>query len=145
MVDLIDFNLVVLLQNLKLKIVEMPSDGDCMYGAIEHQLHIHHQRQLDVVSLRRATAKQLRTHKERYLPFMPSSQSDDKLMDEAEYERYCDQVEKTSCWGGNVELQALATHLGHEIQVVQANGPVITIKPTHGVKQLQEAKPLQLR
>lgn len=125
----------------------MPSDGDCMYRAIEHQLRLHQQQTVDIQALRRAAAQQLRAHRQEYLPFLISTQGDD-VMGEVEYEHYCDQVEKTRCWGGNVELQALATHLDKEIQVIQANGPMITVKPIKtddDRTNLENIKPLQLR
>lgn len=125
-----------------MKVVEIASDGDCMYKAVEHQLATRHQCQSSVGQLRQATANQLKQHPDQYLPFLTSS-SGDTLMNHEEFEKYCDQVEKTRSWGGNVELKALASHLNTEIQVIQADGPVIRIQPELGTKSVKPSLTLR--
>jgi len=71
---------------------------------------------LDVQELRERTADYMRENKDDFLPFMDE-------MDEAKFEKYCKDVEKTKLWGGQLELKALSNILKVPIKVMQASGP----------------------
>jgi len=123
----------------KLSVIEIPSDGDCLFKAIEHQLSlIGIDKKVD--ELRKLCASMLRKRKEEFLPFMIYNQSDDLLNDD-QFEAYCDQVENSKCWGGNIELQALSYALQLPIKVFQANGVFVNIC----FEQFESAQPLLLR
>lgn len=110
-----------ILQKRGLKIHEIPSDGDCLYRSIEHQMLLQGI-QTSVQGLRSLTAEYMRDHKDDFLPFI-ASDSDDL---EKGFEEYCNVIEKTNSWGGHLELQALSHTLDAVIEVLQADAPVIT-------------------
>eukprot|EP01012_Entosiphon_sulcatum_P021329 TRINITY_DN26131_c0_g1_i1.p1 TRINITY_DN26131_c0_g1~~TRINITY_DN26131_c0_g1_i1.p1 ORF type:complete len:206 (-),score=26.70 TRINITY_DN26131_c0_g1_i1:6-602(-) len=111
------------LQEQNLVMTEIPSDGHCMFKAAEHQFKLlgrpaagHGYR-----DLRRATAEFMRKNPQHFLPFVLNDEGD--VASPEEYKKYCDRIEKTSEWGGNVELQALAQATRTCIVVFTADGP----------------------
>ncbi|RWS26230.1 OTU domain-containing protein 6B-like protein [Leptotrombidium deliense] len=112
-----------ILQQKGYTVHEIPSDGDCMYKAIEHQLGILNIT-ICVRELRENCANVLRQRKPDFLPYLTSRETDN-LMTDDEYEKYCEEVANTKMWGGHVELKALSSYLKRPIQVYQANGPVV--------------------
>ncbi|XP_074603645.1 deubiquitinase OTUD6B [Brevipalpus obovatus] len=119
-----------------LKIVDIPSDGDCLFRAIQHQLSLT-SKSTSVAELRKKCADELRKRKNEFLPFLINPDSDE-VMNERDFKKYCDQMEKTKCWGGNVELQALSYALKLPIKVIQAFGSSVEI----GVDRYKSAQPL---
>eukprot|EP00918_Siedleckia_nematoides_P043561 GHVU01095260.1.p1 GENE.GHVU01095260.1~~GHVU01095260.1.p1 ORF type:complete len:321 (+),score=54.26 GHVU01095260.1:27-965(+) len=110
------------LGNRQLAIKEIPSDGNCLYAAVEDQLKrrgIEH----TVKSLRQQTATFMRSHQDDFLPFLTKASGDPYTAEE--YTKYCDDVESTTAWGGQPEIQALANVLQCSIEVVQAEMPSI--------------------
>lgn len=112
------------IKELELKIFDIPSDGNCLYRAVEHQLKLQGNT-TSVLELRNKTAEFIRQNKDRFLPFLINEQTGD-MMTEEEVENYCHEVESTSAWGGNLELQSLAQALQRRINVVQSEGPILT-------------------
>lgn len=104
-----------------LMLYEIPSDGHCLYNAIAHQLKSIGDSPLGLQDLRNKTAGYLRENIDDFLPFMTNSDSDDIFSTE-QYEKYCDNVELTSAWGGAIELQVLSRVLKCPIEVIQATG-----------------------
>ncbi|XP_015781662.1 OTU domain-containing protein 6B [Tetranychus urticae] len=125
-----------ILDGLGLSLYDIPSDGDCMFKAIEHQLSLRG-RKTNVQELRSVCASELRKRTADFLPFLINTDSDD-IMDEERYHRYCDKIEKTKCWGGNIELQALSYALEVPIKVIQATGPSVDI----GIERYSSQQPL---
>ncbi|KAF7252145.1 hypothetical protein EG68_09172 [Paragonimus skrjabini miyazakii] len=137
----------------KLRIYEIPSDGDCLYRSIAHQLiqrkitvpdlqsrySITDRKPLTLLddpahlaqSLRFIASHYLRENRDTFLSFMISSDSGGQMSDD-EYNAYCDSVEKPSVWGGQVEMQALANALNLTIEVLQAEGPPIILNGESG-------------
>ena len=133
---------------------DIPSDGHCLYRAIEDQ--IKNRLPADVgrrvgdivvaadgddngndndndngngatwsyVALRRLCAGHLLRNQEAYIPFV-------EVADEAGYKAYCDEVERTAAWGGHVELQALSQALGLRVRVHSADGPCVDVGEAH--------------
>jgi OTU domain-containing protein 6 len=132
---------------------DIPSDGNCLYRAIEDQ--IKNQLPVDVKSrvaeilkkdvedgskdgskdgiedtawsygaLRRLCAAHLLQNQEAYIHFV-------EVEDEEGYRAYCDEVERTAAWGGHVELQALSHALGLHVRVHSADGPCVEVGPEH--------------
>lgn len=116
------------LSQQQLQIKEVPSDGHCMYRAIEDQLA---QRSLsggimNVKELRCRTAEHMRSHTEDFLPFLTNPSTGDLYTTE-EFEKYCNDVEHTAAWGGQLELRALTHVLQLPIDVIQADSAVVKI------------------
>lgn len=110
------------LQKSKLRIFPIPSDGDCLYKAVAHQLESTRQKSLSVDELRKNVAEYIREHKDVFLPFMSNPETCDMLT-EAEFEDYCNKITSTKVWGGQLEIKALSNSLKCPINVVQATGP----------------------
>lgn len=104
-----------------------------MYKAIEHQLSLQGVKEHTVDDLRKLVSDALRKNKDEYLPFLTSSSNKDELMGDEEFEQYCTDVAGTKKWGGNIELQIISKAISVNINVHQADGPVIKFecdKPT---------------
>lgn len=129
----------VILNEMGLCLHDIPSDGDCMFKAIEHQLSLKG-RKTNVQELRSLCANEMRKRKDEFQPFLTNTESDDP-MDDQRYNKYCDEIEKTKCWGGNIELQALSYGLSVPIKVIQATGPAIDI----GIERNRSKTPLTIR
>ncbi|GBL87969.1 OTU domain-containing protein 6B [Araneus ventricosus] len=112
------------LSERQLAIHEVPSDGNCLYTAIEHQLSTLNLEKMTVKSLRELTSKYLLSHKEDYLPFLTDPDTGDTLSDE-QYIKYCEDIINTTAWGGQIEIQVLSKICGKPIEVIQAEGPSI--------------------
>merc|ERR1719273_678515 len=100
-----------------LKLHEVPSDGDCMFASVAHQLGPGS----GVADLRKQTANELRRNKSAYWPFLSSPKTGEPFSED-EYNNYCKLMESTPAWGGQVELLALATVLGRPLTVIQGEG-----------------------
>jgi len=99
---------------------EVPSDGNCMYVAILDQLN-KAGGSYTTQQLRSIAANFMQSHKDDFMPFM------DEVENEAQFIKYCEDTERTSAWGGQLELRALSQVLRRGIEVVQAEGRVIVI------------------
>jgi len=103
---------------------EIASDGHCLYRSLSHQLErvgasdVH-----DYTSLRKLAATQLRASKDAFEPFALDAAEAIGLSGDDWYGEYCNSVENTAAWGGQVELQALAQALRRRIVVVCADAP----------------------
>lgn len=100
----------------------IPSDGDCLYNAVVHQLKITGRNVCDVSYLRNETANYILNHKDSLIFYMTSSDTGDLLTDD-EFFKYCEAIRNTPAWGGQVEIQALSNILKVPIEVLQASGP----------------------
>lgn len=108
------------LKSRKLKLHSIKSDGDCLYGAISHQLELF-QINRSIESLRKIAADYIRAHRDDLICYMTSSKSDD-IMSQEEFDKYCQEVEKTKAWGSQIEIQALSNSLKIKIEVLQSSG-----------------------
>uniref|UniRef100_T1PA48 ubiquitinyl hydrolase 1 n=1 Tax=Musca domestica TaxID=7370 RepID=T1PA48_MUSDO len=113
--------LVDKLKKRQLALQNIPSDGDCLYNAVRHQLIQHGLGSHNVRELRHETANYIHANKETLLPYMTNPQTGDLLNDE-EFEKYCNDVRNTAAWGGQIELKALSSILKVPIEVIQADG-----------------------
>jgi len=114
-----------LLEKRSLKLAEIPSDGDCMFAGLVHQLACLGNVST-VADLRKSTAKELMENKSEYSPFL-SNPSTGEMLSDAEFQAYCNKMASTPAWGGQVELQAMATVLKRPIEVIQAEGPPMVV------------------
>jgi OTU domain-containing protein 6 len=117
--------LKVLLRSRGLTLFEIAADGNCLFSAIEDQLR---QRTIEtsVGALRHQTAQFMSTHRDEFLPFLVH-EATGELYSEGEFGDYCKRVESTSEWGGQVEIRALSEVLKTPVEVIQADGPCVTI------------------
>ncbi|XP_061402225.1 deubiquitinase OTUD6B [Musca vetustissima] len=113
--------LVDKLEKRNLALHDIPSDGDCLYNAVRHQLQQHGLGSHNIQELRHETANYIHANKDTLLPYMTNPQTGD-LLNDAEFEKYCDDVRNTAAWGGQIELKALSTILKVPIEVIQADG-----------------------
>lgn len=111
-----------LLQGRNLTMHDIPSDGNCLYNAVNHQLNITGRKVFDVSSLRSMTAEYILANKDSLLMYMTNPETNNPLTD-AEFEKYCDSVKNTAAWGGQIEIKALSHTLHVPIEVIQAEGP----------------------
>ncbi|RAL02274.1 deubiquitinase OTU2 [Aspergillus ibericus CBS 121593] len=130
-------------KRLQLKEVEINPDGHCLFSAIACQLDKQGmslkpdpqrmilqpstQSRIDTVAspkhdgyraVRAVAADFISDHKDDFEPFM-----------EEPLDQYTRKIKLTAEWGGQFELQAIARAYGVEINVVQGDGRIETIKP----------------
>ncbi|OCF41754.1 OTU domain-containing protein 6B [Kwoniella heveanensis CBS 569] len=118
------------------EIYEIAPDGHCMYSAIADQLG-----QIGVIPLpestnyqvtRRSAANFMLSHPDDFMPFLPSitgedsaGATDDGIMTEAGFKKYCQLVAETGEWGGEPEIQALSRAFNVPIHVIQSGPPTV--------------------
>ncbi|XP_047987123.1 deubiquitinase OTUD6B [Leguminivora glycinivorella] len=110
------------LKERKLTIFSIPSDGDCLYQAVAHQLLATRSKTTSVEDLRKQVATFMRQNKDDFLPFM-SNPNTFEMLTESEFNEYCDEIANTKVWGGQLEIRALSNSLKCPINVIQASGP----------------------
>ncbi|XP_055402672.1 deubiquitinase OTUD6B isoform X2 [Bubalus kerabau] len=86
----------------QLEIKQIPSDGHCMYRAIEDQLK-EQNGVLTVAALRCQTANYMQSHVEDFLPFLTNPNTGEMYTPE-EFGKYCDDIVNTAAWGGQLEF-----------------------------------------
>ena len=114
-----------LLEERSLSLCEIPSDGDCMYKAIEHQLRLTRNIDQTVDELRYQASEYIRQNKDDFLPFLLNDEN--SVVTDKEFEVYCDKIANTKTWGGHLELKALSNTLKVPIEIIQAEGTPIQI------------------
>ena len=132
-----------LLGSRGLRVKEIKADGHCLYRAILDQLEtrvpthaflngggLSDAREDGALptyaTLRALAARAMRGAPETYRPFLTPSDcgsSGDGIITDAAWSRYLSDVESTAAWGGQLELQALATALRVPVEVLAADAP----------------------
>lgn len=111
------------LKSRNLMLYPIPSDGDCLYNAIKHQLIATGRGPvLDTPKLRQITAEYIHDNKELLIFYMSNPATGDCLTDD-EFTEYCESIKRTSTWGGQIEIKALSNALKVPIEVLQSSGP----------------------
>lgn len=113
-----------MLKKQGLQIFEIPSDGNCLYNAIAHQVN-QGKTITDCKQLRQQAAEYMRENADDFLPFLTTESGD--LFTQSDFDKYCCDLEKTTTWGGHLEIKALSHVLNQPIIVMQSDGPVITL------------------
>ncbi|WVQ81013.1 hypothetical protein IAT38_003120 [Cryptococcus sp. DSM 104549] len=122
------------------EIHEIAPDGHCMYAAIGDQLGligiISKHDAADPKVIRKHAANFMLSHPDDFMPFLPSitgedsaGATDDGLMTEEGFKKYCSLVADTGEWGGEPEIQALSRAFSIPIHVIQRGPPTIV---SHG-------------
>ncbi|KAK8845333.1 hypothetical protein IAR55_006046 [Kwoniella newhampshirensis] len=122
------------------EIYEIAPDGHCMYSAIADQLG-----QIGVLPSHEASTYQttrskaasfMLAHPDEFMPFLPSitgedsaGATDDGMMTEKGFKKYCQLVAETGEWGGEPEIQALSRAFDVPIHVFQRGPPTVV---SHG-------------
>lgn len=109
-----------ILKDKNLQIYEIPSDGNCLYNAICHQIAGEKNE-----TLRRKTAQYMREHPDDFLPFLTKDNGDP--YDEEEFETFLRKTAETTEWGGQLEVKAMSSALRQPIEIIQGEGPPIRI------------------
>ena len=60
------------------------------------------------------------------MPFLSDPSTGEPLSEDA-FEDYCQKVAKSTTWGGQLEIRALANEYKTPIEIIQADGPVINV------------------
>lgn len=110
------------LKNRNLDIYTIPSDGDCLYKAVSHQLQTKLSITKTVEELRTNVASYIENNKEDFMPFLSNPNTYEMLTDD-EFNEYCDNIRNTKVWGGQLEIRALSNYLKCPITIIQAEGP----------------------
>jgi OTU domain-containing protein 6 len=110
------------IEPLGLSIVEIESDGHCLYRAVAHQLKEKNIEETDFKQIRKRVANHMRKHKDDFIHFLETSSGD--MMTDQEYNKYCDRVESSADWGGQVELLALVNVLNLPIRIFTSGPPI---------------------
>lgn len=118
--------LVKKLKNLGLAIFDIPSDGNCLYSAVVHQLKEVCGQSFTVSEIRLKTSDFLKCNKDDFIPYLSHPDTGEMLTDE-QFDEYCCQVANSVQWGGEIELRALSHIFKIPIKVIQAEGSDITI------------------
>lgn len=118
--------LIKKLKNIGLVIFDIPSDGNCLYSAIVHQLKEVCRQTFTVSDIRIKTSDFLKSNKDDFIPYLSHPDTGEMLTDQ-QFNEYCDQVANSVQWGGEIELRALSHIFKIPIKVIQAEGSDITI------------------
>ncbi|KAG4077993.1 hypothetical protein HA402_002044 [Bradysia odoriphaga] len=112
-----------ILKSRNLMLYPIPSDGDCLYNAIKHQLMVTGRTPvLDTPKLRQITADYIQDNKQTLIFYMSNPATGDCLTD-AEFTDYCESIKRTATWGGQIEIKAMSNALKVPIEVLQSSGP----------------------
>lgn len=117
------------LEPLGLTIKEIKPDGHCLYRALEDQLSLHSRNntsQYNYQELREMVANYMREHASDFLPFFLSDGKIEMDSDSSPMERfvkYCEEVQTTAAWGGQLELGALTHCLKKHIVIYSGSFP----------------------
>ena len=122
--------IVEILKDRNLALYDIPSNGDCLFAAVCHQIP-----EKDVPQLRRECVENIKTLKDEYLPFLTHPKTGEMLTD-AQFVEYCSNMAETNAWGGQVELRAISDILHRKIEVLQSEGPPIIIGENESSDQL---------
>ncbi|CAL9145361.1 unnamed protein product, partial [Musa hybrid cultivar] len=116
------------LEPLGLTINEIKPDGHCLYRAVEDQLSLYSNDNSPYVfqELRKMAANYMRNHASDFLPFFLSESKIELDADRSpleRFEKYCEEVESTAAWGGQLELGALTHCLKKHIIIYSGSFP----------------------
>lgn len=110
-----------LLKSRDLMIFPISADGDCLYNSVAHQLKATGRPSKGVSELRSLAASYILSNRDSLMPYITNPETDE-LLEDADFENYCEKLRTTKCWGGQVEIMALSNALKVPIEVLQATG-----------------------
>lgn len=104
---------------MKLRIKQIGADGHCLYNAFSDQLKIRYDETVSYKELRKSAAQYMRENPDDFTPFL--------YLEDGNFDKYCNDIENTACWGGQLEIVALAKSRQVPVDVIQSDGPIIKI------------------
>lgn len=123
-----DKELASKLEPLGLTVSEVKPDGHCLYRAVEDQLSLISggSSPYSYLELRKMVAGYMRDNSSDFLPFFLSENAaegepDNSLVDR--FQKYCEEVESTAAWGGQLELGALTHCLKKPMMIFSGSFP----------------------
>lgn len=117
------------LKPLGYAINEIKPDGHCLYRAVENQLALQSRGSSPPYTyqeLRKMVAAYMREHAPDFLPFFLSENEADGESEESltkRFDNYCNEIESTAAWGGQLELGALTHCLKKHIMIFSGSFP----------------------
>lgn len=116
------------LKPLGLIVNDIKPDGHCLYRAVEDQLAFLSggTSPYTYQELRTMAAAYMKKHASDFLPFFLSENLVEGDSDESpaqKFENYCNEVESTAIWGGQLELGALTHCLKRHIKIFSGSFP----------------------
>lgn len=112
-----------ILKSRDLMLYPIPSDGDCLYNAIKHQLMVTGRTPvIDTQKLRMITAEYIQENKQVLIFYMSNPATGECLTDD-EFTDYCESIKRAATWGGQIEIKAMSNALKVPIEVLQSSGP----------------------
>lgn len=118
-----------ILKSKNLQIFEIPSDGNCLYNAVCHQVAGE-----TYNTLRQKTAQFMRDNPDEFLPFLSKDNGDPFSRDD--FETFLKKTAETAEWGGQLEVRAMSSAMKRPIEIVQGEGPSIKIGEEFGGEPL---------
>ncbi|RHZ45626.1 hypothetical protein Glove_668g18 [Diversispora epigaea] len=103
---------------------EIAADGHCLFNAISDQLRIRHKIEISHSDIRKNTAMYMRNNTDDFIPFFSNTQ-DGNLYSLEQFQNYCDDLENTALWGGEIEIRAISQIYEIPIHVIQMNSPIL--------------------
>lgn len=83
---------------------DITPDGHCLFASISDQLNLRMNLQVTIAELRKQAANYIRSDPNTFGPFL----FDETSLTVREIEPYCQEIENTALWGGDMEILALA-------------------------------------
>ncbi|KAJ2964791.1 hypothetical protein NQZ79_g302 [Umbelopsis isabellina] len=114
-----------LLVPMRLRVSEIPADGHCLYNAVADQLSRRYKVQTDYKKLRKEAAEYIKSHPDDFIPFL--YKDDGGMYTEQDLKKYCDDLENTAVWGGQLEILALSKVEQVPFYIIQMGSPVLKI------------------
>jgi len=128
--DIESGKLDAILAPLGLAVHEIPADGHCLYRSLAHQLQVSGE-VADFLQCRKDIAAYMRAHPDDFAPYLEEGCPD--------LNAYCEVVESSNEWGGQLEITALAHARKRTITVYAADAP-----PLHTGEEYEDPSPILL-
>ncbi|OQV17446.1 putative OTU domain-containing protein 6B [Hypsibius exemplaris] len=114
-----------ILDDYSVKLVEVRSDGNCLYHSLVHQLFLNGT-VISVPELREKTAHYMERHPDDFKPFLVHHDTGASFTAD-DFRQYLLDILNTNAWGSQVELRAISASLKWPIRVLQAEGTHVLI------------------
>lgn len=114
-----------ILQENKLKILEVRPDGNCMFNSVLLQKS-GSANEVGLSDIRKQISQYMLKHQDDFLPFTSNPTTGD-MLNEDEYSKYCNDIQTTNAWGGHLELRAISQLYQQRIEVYQATSSTLVI------------------
>lgn len=112
-----DNDLRDLIHNGKRQIIEMESDGNCLFRAISHQLHQDYGAKHDII--RHEVCNYLEKNEKDFSVYLLMDEDEE---DVREFESYVREMREDGTWGGDVEIVCAARLYRRNIMIFSASG-----------------------